>query len=75
MRQKIANIPNTSIATQTQTQPNTTPLVNLDNPSTLTISDLFKAHSSFHLIFLFVHILEPDFDLICTSFAILGLFS
>ena len=51
---KIANIPNTSIATQTQTQPNTntTPLVSLDNPSTLTISDLFEAHSSFHLIFL-----------------------
>ena len=63
MRQKNANIPNPSIATQTQTQPNTntTPLVSLDNPSTLTISDLFEARSSFHLIFLFVHILELDF--------------
>ena len=29
-------------------KPNTTPFVSLDNSSTLTISDLFLAHSSFH---------------------------
>ena len=31
-------------------EPNTTPLVSLDNCSTLTISDLFVAHSSLHPI-------------------------
>ena len=36
--------------TQTQPNTNTIPLVSLDNSSTLTISDLFAAHSCFHLI-------------------------
>ena len=36
--------------TQTQPNTNTTPLVSLDNSSTLTISDLFVAHSCFHPI-------------------------
>ena len=31
-------------------QPNTTPFVSLNNSSTLTISDLFVAHSCFHPI-------------------------
>ena len=29
-------------------KPSTTPLMSLDNSSTLTVSDLFVAHSSFH---------------------------
>ena len=36
--------------TQTQPNTNTIPLVSLDNSSTLTISDLFVAHSCFHPI-------------------------
>ena len=36
--------------TKTQPNTNTTPLVSLDNSSTLTISDLFVAHSCFHPI-------------------------
>ena len=38
------------IAIQKQPNTNTTPLVSLDNSSTLTISDLFVAHSCFHPI-------------------------
>ena len=36
--------------TKTQANTDTTPLVSLDNLSTLTISDLFVAHSCFHPI-------------------------
>ena len=42
---KIANIP-----MHKQPNTNTPPLVSLDNSSTLTISDIFVAHSSFYPI-------------------------
>ena len=50
MRQKFdQNLPKCAIYITIQKQPNTntTPLVSLDNSSTLTISDLFVAHSCF----------------------------
>ena len=45
---KIAEI--CYIPIQKHNQTHTTPLVSLDNSSTLTISDLFVAHSCFHPI-------------------------
>ena len=44
---KIANIP---MHKQPNTNTNTPPLVSLDNSSTLTISNIFVAHSSFYPI-------------------------
>ena len=53
MRQKFdQNLPKCAIYITIQKQPNTntTPLVSLDNSSTLKISDLFVAHSCFQPI-------------------------